>query len=239
MANIDAPRQPGSPQQADRLLPLGAFGTYLLVGVIFGVLATAGFGWLARGIFADRFVRIDNGVITWLHGYWSPLANQAMLLFTMLGDTAVLALLIALIAGTLLYVGRWIDAGGLVLAAGGAGIINQLLKSIFQRVRPDLFSGPLHLASYSFPSGHSMGSIACYGMLAVLGIRLLRGRLAKIGLGVAATLLIFCIGLSRIYFGVHYPTDVIGGFLAGSIWLVISIAIVRAAEWHAQRRARA
>src|SRR5215212_10296664 len=123
MANIDAPRQPGSPQQADRLLPLGAFGTYLLVGVIFGVLATAGFGWLARGIFADRFVRIDNGVITWLHGYWSPLANQAMLLFTMLGDTAVLALLIALIAGTLLYVGRWIDAGGLVLAAGGAGII--------------------------------------------------------------------------------------------------------------------
>jgi undecaprenyl-diphosphatase len=238
MGNIHAPRQPGSPRQADRLLPLGAFGSYLVVGVLFCVIATAGFGWLARGIFADRFVRIDNGLLTWLHGYWNPLANQVMLLLTMLGDTAVLALLIAMIAGTLLYVGRWIDAVGLVLAAAGAGIVNQLLKSIFQRVRPDLFSDPFHLTSYSFPSGHSMGSIACYGMLAFLGIRLVQGRPAKIGIGLAAALLILGIGLSRIYFGVHYPTDVIGGFLAGAIWLVISIAIVQAAEWHARRRAR-
>jgi undecaprenyl-diphosphatase len=238
MANIQAPPQPGSPQQAHRLLPLGAFGSYLLVGTLFCMIATAGFGWLVRGIFADRFVQIDHWMITWLHGYWSPLANQVMLLFTMLGDTAVLALLVTLVAGTLLYLGRWIDALGLVLAAGGAGLVNQLLKSIFQRVRPDLFSGPLHLTSYSFPSGHSMGSIACYGMLAFLGIRLLHGRLSKIGLGVAAALLILAIGLSRIYFGVHYPTDVIGGFLAGAIWLVISIAIVQAAEWHARRKVR-
>jgi undecaprenyl-diphosphatase len=238
MANIQAPPQPGSPRQADRLLPLGAFGSYLLLGTLFCVIATTGFGWLARGIFADRFVRIDDGLITWLHSYWSPPLDQVMLLLTMLGDTAVLALLITLVAATLLYLGRWIDAAGLVLAAGGAGIVNQVLKSIFQRVRPDLFSGPLHLSSYSFPSGHSMGSIACYGMLAVLGIRLVRGRLARVAIGLGAVLLILGIGLSRIYFGVHYPTDVLGGFLAGAIWLVISIAIVQAAEWHARRRAR-
>jgi membrane-associated phospholipid phosphatase len=238
MANIQAPPQPGSPRQAHHLLPLGAFGSYLLFGALFCMLATAGFGWLARGIFADRFVRIDDGLIIWLHGYWSPLANQVMLLLTMLGDTAVLALLVALVAGTLLYLGRWIDAVGLVLAAGGAGIVDLVLKATFQRVRPDLFSGPLHLTSYSFPSGHSMGSTACYGMLAVLAIRLVQGRLAKIAIGLAAALLILGIGLSRIYFGVHYPTDVLGGFLAGAIWLVISTAIMQVAEWHARRRAR-
>src|SRR5262245_14044859 len=119
MANIQVPPQPGSPQQAHRLLPLSPFGLYLLFGALFCMIATAGFGWLAHGIFADRFVQIDDGMITWLHGYWSPLANQVMLLITMLGDTAVLAPLITLVAGTLLYRGRWIDAMGLVLAAGG------------------------------------------------------------------------------------------------------------------------
>jgi undecaprenyl-diphosphatase len=238
MEKIQAPPQPGSPDQAHRLLPLGAFGTYLLFGALFCALATAGFGWLARGIFADRFVQLDNGVITWLHSRWSPASDQAMLLLTTLGAPEILIPLIILIAGTLLYLRRWIDALGLVLAGGGAGLINQLLKSDFQRTRPDLFQGPLHLTSYSFPSGHSMGSIAVYGMLAFLAIRLLKHRLSKIAVGVVAALLILGVGLSRVYFGVHYPTDVLGGFIAGAIWLVISIAIVQAAEWHARRNAR-
>lgn len=237
MAEIQAPPQPGSPQQAHRLLPLGAFSTYLLFGALFSVITTAGFAWLARGVFGDRFIPFDDGIITFLHSYWNPVNDQVMLLLTMLGDPAVLAPLVIFIGGTLLYKGRWIDAFGLALAAGGAGIVNQVLKSIFQRVRPDLFSGPLHLTSYSFPSGHSMGSIACYGMLAFIGIRLLQHRLSKIGLGVAAALLTLGVGVSRIYFGVHYPTDVLGGFLAGALWLVISILVVEAAEWHARRSA--
>ena len=239
MADIQAQPQPGSPERAHRLLPLGAFGTYLLCGVLFCVLATAGFGWLARGVFADRFVQFDDGMLTWIHGYWGPVADQVMLLLTTLGDLPALALLVTLVASTLFSVGRWIDAFGLVVAAGGAGLINQLLKSIFQRVRPDLFDGPLHLTSYSFPSGHAMGSIATYGMLAFIGIRLLHSRLSQVGAGLAAVLMILGVGLSRIYFSVHYPTDVIGGFLAGATWLVISIAIIQAAEWHARRRARA
>ncbi len=237
MARIQAPPQPGSPRQAHRLLPLGAFGTYLIFGIFFCVMATLSFAWLARGIFADRFVQLDDGVITWLHGYWGPYTNQLLLLLTMLGDPYVLGLLLIAVGVALLARGRWIDALGLAVAGAGAGIINELLKSVFQRVRPDLFNGPFHLTTYSFPSGHSMGSIACYGMLAFIGIRLLRGRGAKIALGLAAALLILGVGLSRIYFGVHYPTDVIGGFLAGAAWLVIAIAIVQAAEWHARRRA--
>lgn len=236
MADVRVPSQPGSPSEARRLLPLQSFGAYLLLGGIFCVLATLGFAWLAKGIFADRFVTFDDGVITWLHGYWGPLTDQVMLFFTTLGGPLVLGLFIGLATIALLRSRRWIDAGGLVLAAGGAGIINQLLKGIFQRTRPDLFPGPFHLTSYSFPSGHSMGSIACYGMLAFVGARLLRGRLSRAALVLAAALLVLGVGLSRIYFDVHYPTDVLGGFMAGGIWLAISIAVVEAAEWHARRR---
>ena len=220
------------------MLPLGAFGSYLLLGGIFCVLATFGFGWLAKGIFADQFVAFDKGIITWLHSYWGPLTDQIMLFFTTMGSTLILALWVILAAAALLRKGRWIDAGGLVVAAGGAGIANQALKEIFKRVRPDLFPGPFHLTSYSFPSGHSMGSIAVYGMLAFVIVRLLRRRSHQVAVILAAALIVICVGLSRVYFDVHYPTDVLGGFLAGGTWLAITIGIVQAAEWHARRKAR-
>jgi undecaprenyl-diphosphatase len=238
MDNVQAPAQPGSPEKAHRFLPLGRFGSYLLLGGICCVLATLSFGWLAKGIFADQFVTFDDGIITWLHGFWGPLTDQVMLFFTTMGDTLVLSLFVGLAALALLRNGRWIDAAGLVLAGGGAGILNQLMKFFFQRVRPDLVPSPFHLTSYSFPSGHSMGSIACYGMLAFVIARVLRRAVHRALVGLAAALLVFCIGTSRVYFGVHYPTDVLGGFLAGGTWLAISIAAVEAAEWHARRRQR-
>jgi undecaprenyl-diphosphatase len=239
MSDIHAPPQPGSPEQARRILPLGAFSWFLLLGGLFCVLATLGFAWFADEIFENDFVAFDAGIITWMHGLWGPATNQVMLLFTTLGDSWVLGLLIALVATALLRKGRWIDAAGLVIAGAGVGILNQLLKFTYQRVRPDLFQGPFHLTSYSFPSGHSMGAIACYGMLAFVAIRLLRRGAHQLAVGLAAGLVTLCVGVSRIYFGVHYPTDVLGGFLAGAIWLVIAIAAVRAAEWRAARRTSA
>jgi undecaprenyl-diphosphatase len=238
MDNVQVPAQPGSPEAAHHFLPLGRFGSYLLIGGICCVLATLGFGWLAKGIFADHFIAFDDGIITWLHGYWGPVTDQVMLFFTTMGSTIVLGLFIVLAAVALLRKGRWIDAAGLALASGGAGILNQLMKFFFQRVRPDLVPSPFHLTSYSFPSGHSMGSIACYGMLAFVLARLLRRPAHRALVVAAAALLIVCVGVSRVYFGVHYPTDVLGGFLAGGTWLAISIAAVEAAEWHARRRTR-
>jgi undecaprenyl-diphosphatase len=235
-AKIQAPPQPGSPEQAQRWLPLGPLGIAALIGALLCVLLTLGFAWLAKGVFADRFVALDDGVITWLHGYWGPATDQFMLFFTTIGEAWVLAPLIAMIAFALTRYQRWIDAAGLVVAGAGAGLLNTLLKDIFERTRPDLFPGPIHLTTYSFPSGHAMGSIAAYGMLAFVGARLTPSRPLRYAIALAAALIVFCIGLSRIYFGVHYPTDVIGGYLAGAIWLAISILAVLAAEDYAQRR---
>jgi undecaprenyl-diphosphatase len=234
--DIKAPPQPGSPQQARRWLPLGSLGSIALLGVVFCTLLTLGFAWLAKGVFADRFVALDDGVITWLHGYWGPSADTIMLFFTTIGESWVLGPLITVAAYLLTRYGRWIDAGGLVLAGSGAGLLNLLLKNAFERARPDLFDGPIHLTNYSFPSGHAMGSIAVYGMLAFVGVRLTSQPLLRYATVLVAALIVFFIGLSRVYFGVHYPTDVIGGYLAGAIWLMITIFIVLAAEAHAKRR---
>jgi undecaprenyl-diphosphatase len=238
MADIEAPPQPGTPERAHRWLPLGALGTSALAGALFCLLMTIGFAWLARGVFANSFVTLDSSVITWLHGYWGPATDGIMLFFTTLGEFWVLAPIIALAAYGPLRRGRWIDAAGLVLAAGGAGLLNLLLKSIFERPRPDLFDGPIHLTTYSFPSGHAMGSIAAYGMLAFVGVRLTNSPMLRTAIVLAAALLVGFIGLSRIFFGVHYPTDVLGGYLAGALWLAISIMTVLAAEHHAERRQR-
>ena len=141
------PPQPGTAAQAPRLLPVGRIAVYVIAAAVFCGLATLGFGWLAKGVFSDRFVAFDDGVLAFFHGYWSPAANQLMLLFTMLGDPAVLIPLLLFVSVALWARGRWIDAAGLALAGGGAGLLNQLLKEIFQRVRPSLFDGPFHLTS--------------------------------------------------------------------------------------------
>lgn len=236
-SDINTPAQPGTPEEAPRILPLKALLIYTLAGALFCVLATLGFVWLAAGVLSDRFVVFDERALLWMRSYWGPALDQVMLFFTALGDTLVLSVMIGWAALALLRRGRWIDAAGLVVAGGGAGIVNQLLKALYQRVRPDLFEGPFSLTSYSFPSGHAMGAIACYGMLAFVAIRLLRRPAHRIAVFLAAVLLVIGVGCSRVYFGVHFPTDVLGGFIAGLTWVVVSIGLVRAAEWHAARRA--
>src|SRR5205823_7126150 len=120
-------------------LPVGRLVAFIVFGTLFCVFATFGFLWLARAIFANRFVTIDDAVLTWAHGYWGPTLDQVMLFFTTMGSTLVLSVLVVLAALALLHSGRWIDAAGLVVARSGAGLLNQLLKTIYQRVRPDLF----------------------------------------------------------------------------------------------------
>jgi undecaprenyl-diphosphatase len=238
MDEIHAPPQPGSPERAHRFLPLGSLSSFVVLGALFCIVATLGFVALSRAVFADQFVTIDDGLLLWLHQYTNPTLDQVMLLFTTLGESVVLTLLLLVASIGLLRFGRWIDVLGLIVAGAGAGIINQLLKVSYQRIRPDLFDGPFELTSYSFPSGHSMGSIVCYGMLAFVIVRLLTRPPYRVCIVVVAALLVIGVGLSRMYFGVHFPTDVIGGFIAGAIWLTFSIMIVHFGELYAKRRAR-
>ncbi|HEX5691997.1 MAG TPA: phosphatase PAP2 family protein [Roseiflexaceae bacterium] len=237
MDDAEIANQPDPPMHADDLAPLGSVIRSLLIGAVVCIVGTLGFVWLASQVFADRFISFDDAAITRLHTYWGPISDRMMFLLTGMGEAVVLGVFVVLATVALWRKGLWIDAVGLAVAGIGAGLLNQALKLLYQRTRPDLVSGPFHLSSYSFPSGHSMGSIVCYGMLAFLGARLLRDRRKRAALIVAAALLVFGIGLSRVYFGVHFPTDVLGGFVAGAIWLIVCIESIRTAEWYVARRA--
>jgi undecaprenyl-diphosphatase len=107
----------------------------------------------------------------------------------------------------------------------GVYALNWALKTIIARPRPEL-EHLVHAGYYSFPSGHSMDSTAFFGFLAYLLTRHLRRKGKRtIWVGIAAALLIFLIGLSRVYLGVHYPMDVIGGFLCGGTWLLVTLFV--------------
>jgi undecaprenyl-diphosphatase len=126
---------------------------------------------------------------------------------------------------------RWVLLGGWVAALLGAGVLDGLLKVAIRRPRPVFAADFLPDLSWSFPSGHSMAGLVTYGMLAYLLLLAFRGRQRLQAVVVSgATLLFLAIGFSRLYLGVHYFSDVLGGFTAGALWLsacVSGLEVVR------------
>lgn len=115
----------------------------------------------------------------------------------------------------------------------GSGVLNQFVKFIFQRPRPEI-EHLVEQGGYSFPSGHSMGTVIMFGAVVFLVVRLAKNRTIKWAALAVAALLIFLVGLSRIYLGVHFPTDVIGGYSLGTAWLAASIGVY--GMWESNRK---
>ena len=117
-----------------------------------------------------------------------------------------------------LYFRHTRTAALLAITMLGVAVLDVALKHAFHRPRPVAFFGPTP-SSYSFPSGHALGSLCFYGILAAILPGRARGRGAKFCIWVATVLLVGMIGLSRIYLGVHYPSDVIAGYCAAAVWV--------------------
>ena len=149
---------------------------------------------------------------------------------TELGSTVAVTVVavLVLVVGVLLGKGRAGAIGALVI--GGASIGNTLLKLTTARARPDLLDAIVQEHGFSFPSGHSMLGMVAYGILAVMVARSALPSAARRGIGVALGLLIALIGLSRIWLGVHYPTDVLAGWTAGGVLVVVYAAITTSAS---------
>ncbi len=172
----------------------------------------------------------DSVISKFIAGFITLETTQFMKLITALGSIKVL-IPIALLAIFILNKRKrykW-DSIMMLVALGGGLLLNQLLKWVFHRPRPGI-ARLLEVGGYSFPSGHAMVSIAFYGFLAYLfwsNIRQIKLRyLVTFGLVV----LIALIGISRIYLGVHYPSDVLAGFAAGGFWLtscILSLEAIR------------
>lgn len=144
----------------------------------------------------------------------------SMMDITALGGTTVLALIAVLAIAFFIMQRRYHHALFTAVAAGGGALFSSVLKSIFDRPRPDVVPHLVEVSSMSFPSGHSMNSAVIYFTLAVLLARNFeQARLRTFIISVAA-ILVFAIGFSRVYLGVHYPSDVLAGWTAGAAWAI-------------------
>jgi undecaprenyl-diphosphatase len=124
----------------------------------------------------------------------------------------------------------------LMLGVLGGKLFNTLLKEFYERPRPSVVQWVTEVHSASFPSGHAMSSMVVYGSVAYLVGRLeARTRLRRTT-WILAALVILAIGISRMYLGVHYPSDVIAGFVGGLAWLAFVVACMSALKFFAQRR---
>lgn len=151
---------------------------------------------------------------------------------TALGSAPVLTLITLMICGYLLLERR-IAAAGLILFASISGtILNQVLKGYVGRERPSVVPHLAEISNSSFPSGHSMLSSIIYLTLAVLLVQTVKTRTTKMYLIGLAFFLMFLVGLTRVILGVHYPTDVLAGWTAGTAWALLCWM---AANWLKQR----
>jgi membrane-associated phospholipid phosphatase len=201
--------------------------TYVAIHLLLGLVATAaviGFAVIAEEVMAGSTVaEFDRAFAEALHKEASPFGREAFRRITWFGSGIVLAIAASVIAVILLLRRRHVLATGWIIAQAGAGLLVITLKSAFARNRPALPDAEL-LTSWSFPSGHALGTFVFCGMSAYLLLRLTRS-LALSSLLVALALT-WCIvmGFTRLYLGVHFASDVIAGLIAATAWVAVCIS---------------
>jgi undecaprenyl-diphosphatase len=147
-----------------------------------------------------------------------PWISSVLLDLTALGGPTVIFLIVAAIVGFLTLQGRYRTSLFILLTAASGEILNYAMKSLFFRPRPSLVPHLREAFSSSFPSGHAMQSAIIYLTLGAMLMRVAERRLTKIYCCTVAMGLTFLVGLSRVYLGVHYPTDVLAGWIVGLFW---------------------
>ncbi|BBI32416.1 phosphatase PAP2 family protein [Cohnella abietis] len=191
---------------------------------IISIICALGFAAIATLIGVHKIAWFDDRIITVVQGQESAGLTAFMKFFTFIGEGIPVAI-ITVVAMVILYFGLKFRSE-LIFFVGvvvGSALLNTGLKLIFQRARPTLHR-IVEANGFSFPSGHSMAAFSLYGVLCFLLWKHMRSAFARVVLIIAGCLITVTIGISRIYVGVHYPSDVIGGFLASAAWLVASIA---------------
>jgi undecaprenyl-diphosphatase len=176
------------------------------------------FSWLADEILRKRTDRFDDTVRSVIHDFASPALTDLMRFVTNLGDWQVIMTATLCLLAYLWYrrdnTHIWIA----LVTMMGAGILDGALKLAFHRTRPDPFFVPKP-TTYSFPSGHALISLCFYGLLAGTLSHELRSKWQQVLVWTAAVIMIAVIGLSRVYLGVHWPSDVLAGYAAAVIWM--------------------
>jgi undecaprenyl-diphosphatase len=203
-------------------------GTMATIGLLTAVAALFFFAWLAEEMLKGDTAAFDSAIREFVHAHSSENLTEVMRAFTFAGSTFFLTLLTAILLAAFVYGRHWWSACVFSIMMAGAVVLDLVLKSSFARDRPTTYFDTPVPTSYSFPSGHALFSLCFYFSLAWVVTRHLKRRRTRTGVWLLTALTVGAIGLSRIYLGVHYPSDVIAGYTAAFIWL---IAVASGDRW--------
>jgi undecaprenyl-diphosphatase len=214
----------------------GAIVALLTAGFIAGLVAALLFALFAAAVHQGWTQGADVTLLRQLSVIRTPWLDEAMLEVTALGGGSVL-IMMAIVAALFLWMTehKW-SVYLLIISVIGGQLLNVLLKEIFQRPRPTAVQWGEPVNSLSFPSGHAMISVITYGCIAYLVGRLSPTRRLRWSVWIVAALLVGAICFSRMYLGVHYPSDVLAGICGGVAWLAFVASGLASLEYFANRR---
>lgn len=201
-----------------------ALGSLLFFGMTMAIAALFFFGWLAGEMLEGDTRRFDESARNFVHESANPALTVVMQTASFLGSTLFLTVFGVAVVIALYLRNHRRGAILLTITTIGAGVLLVLLKLAFRRARPEPFFDTVLPASYSFPSGHSLAAFCFYGALAEILSERTSKLWQQILIWISAAVMILLIGISRIYLGVHHPSDVVAGYAVGLIW-VMTIAI--------------
>ncbi|WP_181168134.1 LssY C-terminal domain-containing protein [Mesorhizobium sp. B2-4-19] len=200
------------------------FGLQLTVGVAMAVVFLFFFLSVVQDLMANEAVVLaDLRLLSLVQMYRTPSLNRVMVFLTYMGNWQVVTAGASLLMIYLALTRRWLWIMALLVSIGGGEILVQLGKVGFARARPDLVNALIPAKGASFPSGHAFVAICFYGLVGWFAIDRVHSRTAKATIAVMTITVVVAIGFSRIYLGVHWPSDVIASFNLGAAWLIATI----------------
>jgi undecaprenyl-diphosphatase len=208
--------------------------TLTLALVVVGALAWAFLELTFEVVTGSPMVGTDHRIINLVAALRTPTLDQVMYTITFLGNGQMIAVLTLVAVIVALVAGRPREAVLIVLAVVAGTLFFEVVKLVVHRPRPPLEDARIVQGDFSFPSGHSTLSATFYGTVAYLLTPAIRRDSLKVLVWVAAGLLIVAIGVSRVYLGVHYPSDVLAGWVAGGLW--VALVVVAEHAWLSTHR---
>ena len=191
----------------------------LILGFLSALSALLFFAWLAGEMMEGDTAHFDSTVTLIVHEHATADVTAVMKVLTICGSSLIMAPLAISTLALCYFKGEFHALKTLAATFGGALLLEFSLKRAFHRPRPTPFFDLPTPASFSFPSGHALFSFCFFAGLAALLSPRLKGQAAKLALWAIAIAFILGIGLSRVYLGVHYPSDVLAGYAAGVVWV--------------------
>jgi undecaprenyl-diphosphatase len=215
---------------------VGALGIFLVTGLFVAAMGLVVFLTLASHVRSGKTQAFDDAVIRWMGAHHTSALDAVMLEITALGTGTVVMMIVAVAALFLVLTSHKYSAILLLASAAGGIVLNGVLKLGFDRPRPAIFLPEVHTVSSSFPSGHAMSAAIVYSTVAYLAARLHKRRWARWLVMTAALIVIALISVSRLYLGVHYPSDVVAGVAIGLAWAAFCMATLEAIQKFGIRR---